>query len=145
MMDRRFDTILGFYRNFFIAKTNLEKINQKLISPIGINLKAWQVLTLIHFYDDEECTTAIIAETLIISRQAVQKQIQVLIGEGLVCVEENLKDKRAPYYRISPKGIELSDYVVKEIYSDWMLQTMDGVETEAIEDASQLLKHIARI
>lgn len=145
MMDERFNTIHKFYVNFFTAKTNLMKSNQELIEPVGINFSSWQLIAHISVSTNTKgMTTSELAEDLLISRQAVLKQMKCLIDEELIVVNENEIDKRSPYYCISPKGLELFERVIEVIYSDWMLDSMKDFTSDEIEAATKILIHLTK-
>lgn len=146
-MENRFKIVHDFYTKFFTTKTNLMKTSQKKIEPIGINFSSWQlVIHLSIFCEDHNrgMTTSELAEDLIISRQAVLKQMKCLLEDDLIFIEENQNDKRSPYYCISPKGEELCQYVVEEIYGDWMLASMKDFSSEEIQSATKILTHLTK-
>lgn len=147
MMEKRFEIVHDFYTKFFTTKTNLMKTSQKKIEPIGINFSSWQlVMHLSVYFEDNNrgMTTSELAEDLIISRQAVLKQMKCLLEEGLVTVQENETDKRSPYYCISDKGEELCRYVVEEIYGEWMLESVKDFSNSEIQAATKILAHLTK-
>lgn len=148
-MDQRFDIIHEFYTNFFMAKTNLMKINQRMIEPIGISFPSWQLIAHLAVSNENNnnrgMTTAELAEDLLISRQAVLKQMKSLMEEELVVIKENETDKRSPYYCVSSKGDELCQYVIEEIYGEWMLESMKDFTDAEIRAASKILIHLTKI
>lgn len=144
-MDDRFNIIHEFYTSFFTAKTNLMKINQKVIEPTGINFSSFQLIAHISVATNEHgMTTAELAEDLLVSRQAVLKQMKCLLEEKLIITNENEKDKRSPYYCISEKGKAVFEQIIEEIYSDWMLASMNDFTTEEIKAATKILIHLTK-
>lgn len=146
-MEKRFEVVHDFYTNFFTTKTNLMKTSQKMIEPIGINFSSWQLIIHISVSSQNNnrgMTTSELAEDLIISRQAVLKQMKCLLEEGLVTVQENETDKRSPYYCISDKGEELCRYVVEEIYGDWMMESLKDFSLAEIQVATKILTHLTK-
>lgn len=146
-MEKRFEIVHDFYTKFFTTKTNLMKISQKKIEPIGINFSSWQlIIHLLVFFEEHNrgMTTSELAEDLIISRQAVLKQMKCLLDDELIFVKENQVDKRSPYYCISPKGEELCQYVIEEIYGDWMLASMKDFSNAEILSATKILTHLTK-
>ena len=146
-MEKRFEIVHDFYTKFFTTKTNLMKTSQKKLEPIGINFSSWQlVMHLSVFFKDNNrgMITSELAEDLIISRQAVLKQMKCLLDEELVYVQENQADKRSPYYCVSPKGEELCQYVIEEIYGDWMMESMKDFSSAEILAATKILTHLTK-
>lgn len=146
-MENRFEIVHDFYTKFFTTKTNLMKTSQKKLEPIGISFSSWQLVIHLSVYFKEHnrgMTTSELAEDLIISRQAVLKQMKSLLAEELVYVQENLEDKRSPYYCVSPKGEELCQYVVEEIYGDWMLESVKDFSSAEILAATKILTHLTK-
>ncbi|WP_245831253.1 MarR family winged helix-turn-helix transcriptional regulator [Wohlfahrtiimonas larvae] len=124
------------------------KINQALIEPTGLSFSSWQLV--IHIlthekYEQQGMTTAELAEDLLISRQAVQKHIKLLLEDEVLCVRENTNDKRSLYYCLSPKGEELCQSVLDEIYRDWMLDNMKNFSVAEIQQAMKILTHLAKL
>lgn len=147
MMEKRFDIVHDFYTKFFTTKTNLMKTSQKRIEPIGINFSSWQLVIHLSVFCQENnrgMTTSELAEDLIISRQAVLKQMKCLLEEELIVVQENNADKRSPYYCVSEKGEELCQYVVEEIFADWMMESLKDFSTDEIQAATKILAHLTK-
>lgn len=145
-MTERFNIVHGFFEDYFKAKTNLMRISKKLIEPIGLSVSSWQVISQIALSSDQQrMTMAELAEDLLISRQAVQKQMKSLIDDGFIHIEENDKDKRSPYYCISPKGEELCEYLLNKIYGGWMLKSMERFSDSDIQNATKILTYLARL
>lgn len=144
-MDERFKIIHEFFTNYFTAKTNLMKLNQKIIEPVGISFSSWQLIAHISVATNEQgMTTSELAEDLMISRQAVLKQMKCLVEEKLIITNENESDKRSPYYCISAKGMVLFERVIEEIYSDWMLSSMKDFNDYEIKAATKILMHLTK-
>lgn len=147
-MAERFDTIHEFFTYYFKARTNLMKINQRLIEPTGLNFPSWQLV--IHIathekYEKQGMTTAALAADLLITRQAVQKHMKSLLDEGLICIKENESDKRSPYYCLSDQGDALCQRVLDEIYGEWMLNSMKDFSDAEIENAMKIMIHLTKL
>lgn len=146
-MEKRFDIIHEFYTNFFTAKTNLMKTSQRLIEPMGVSFASWQLIAHISVFTETNhrgMTTAELAGDLLISRQAVLKQLKCLMEEQLILIQENENDKRSPYYCLSDKGNEWCEHMVKEIYGDWMLESMKDFSLAEIKAATNILIRLTK-
>src|SRR5690606_30283895 len=90
------------------------KLNGQLIEwgnyfshPHGLTSARWQVLGAISIASQPQSIPQI-AATMGVTRQGVLKQINLLVGEGLVRPQINPAHKRSPLYSLTPKGEALS-------------------------------------
>ncbi len=138
----RIELLHHFFRNFFLAQAYLKKTDKILVEQQGISFSCWQLITVIRLYSPQKATTSLMAETLSISRQAIQKHIQHLIKDGLVEMVENKEDKRSPFYILTLKGNNLCDYMVKNVYEKLMEHAFEHLSDEEIITATNLLKYL---
>ncbi|MCA8201165.1 MarR family winged helix-turn-helix transcriptional regulator [Burkholderia sp. AU33545] len=80
-------------------------------APHGLTSARWQVLGAISMAP-EAPNIPQIADAMGISRQAVLKQINVLVEEGLVQPLPNPTHKRSPLYALTPRGTAAYQAVV---------------------------------
>ena len=75
----------------------------------GLTTARWQVLGAIS--QGEPPTAPQIGQRMGISRQAVQKQLNLLLAEALVVTQDNAAHKRSPRYALTAQGRALLDDV----------------------------------
>ncbi|KWA29352.1 MarR family winged helix-turn-helix transcriptional regulator [Burkholderia territorii] len=80
-------------------------------APHGLTSARWQVLGAISMAP-EAPNIPQIADAMGITRQAVLKQINVLVKEGLVQPLPNPTHKRSPLYTLTPRGAAAYEAVV---------------------------------
>ncbi|MDO4884316.1 MAG: helix-turn-helix domain-containing protein [Rothia sp. (in: high G+C Gram-positive bacteria)] len=83
----------------------------------GLTTARWQVLGAISM-TKEPATAPQIAERMGITRQGVQKQLNLLRNEGLVSALENPAHKRSPQYSLTEHG----EQKLAEIRKRWRQQ-----------------------
>lgn len=72
-------------------------------APFGLTSARWQILGAIG-WARQKSTAPKIAEQMGISRQGAQKQLNLLVEDGLVEKIANPAHRRSPVYRLSPQG-----------------------------------------
>lgn len=130
----------NFFVELFRATANLRSINKELVEQQGIRFTSWQIIALIWLNDPEKPVTIVnIANSLAITRQAVQKQIKLLISQDIVHPLVNHEDKRSPQYALTEKGIAITHQIQTNVYETWMENAFKNFATKEIQDASKLL------
>jgi DNA-binding MarR family transcriptional regulator len=96
-----------------------------LSGEFGLTSARWQVLGAIALADAPQ-TVPEIADRMGVTRQATQKQINLLEGEGLVGERANPRHRRSPHYLLTEAGV--STYArVSEKYQAWAREAVAGV------------------
>ncbi len=121
----------------------LNRISEELLASAcsEINHSAWSVLATIHRHDGL-LTIPQIAEQNLISRQAVQRQITILLKAGYIEPRENPHNKRSPFYALTEEGWRLFYRVVDEVYDPWLMKLMESYDEE---DLKSVLKVFSKI
>lgn len=101
----------------------------------GLTTARWQVLGAISMAK-EPSTSPQIAERMGITRQGVQKQLNLLRDEGLVMPVENPAHKRSPRYSLTDHG----EQKLAEIRKRWRQQVEQWSGEHQHESVSATLK-----
>ena len=123
----------------FEASGMLRRAGDALAGPAGQTQSRWQVLSVVSGGD---WTVAAAARRLGISRQAVQKVANALARDGLVDLEANPADRRAPLLRLTPTGRQALASITASSRA-WHTRVGEGLSIDAIEDARRLLKALS--
>ena len=108
----------------------------------GLTTARWQVLGAISMAK-EPSTSPQIAERMGITRQGVQKQLNLLLAEQLVNAQDNAAHKRSPCYTLTASGQALLD----DISTRWRAQASVWAQDyppEALAAALTVLETLSR-
>lgn len=119
----------------------------QLSSEFGLTSARWQVLGAIALANAPQ-TVPDIADRMGVTRQATQKQVNLLEGEGLVRKRANPRHRRSPHYLLTEAGA--SSYArVSEKYQAWartaVTQAPAGILDGAIAGLRFLATHVPDI
>lgn len=78
----------------------------QLVAPIGLTSARWQMLGAIALAD-MPLTAPQIGEAMGVTRQGAQKQLNLLLEQGLVEAHQNPAHRRSPLYVLTPQGLVL--------------------------------------
>ncbi|MBF0614147.1 MAG: MarR family transcriptional regulator [Magnetococcales bacterium] len=95
-------TILSVFR----ANGRMIQWGDRFAAPFAVTSARWQVLGALGIAA-HPLTAPQIAVNMGVTRQGVQKQLNVLLQEGLIEKHVNPYHKRSPYYRLSAVGSDL--------------------------------------
>jgi DNA-binding MarR family transcriptional regulator len=87
----------------FRANGALLAWGDRFAAPQRLTSARWQVLGALALAD-EPLTTPRVAEAMGVSRQGAQKQLDLLVAEGLIERRDNPANARSPLHRLTPKG-----------------------------------------
>lgn len=76
------------------------------VAPLGLTSARWQMLGAIALADTA-LTAPQIGEGMGVSRQGAQKQINLLLEQGLIEARPNPAHQRSPHYALTRKGLAL--------------------------------------
>ena len=89
----------------FAANSQLVSAGNELVAHLGLTSAWWQVLTALN-YASEPLPTAWIARNMGMTRQAVQRIVDLLASNGLVEFRLNPHHRRAKLVLLTPAGID---------------------------------------
>lgn len=78
----------------------------QLVAPLGLTSTRWQMLGAIALAGTP-LTAPQIAEAMGVTRQGAQKQLNLLLEQGLVEARPNPAHRRSPLYVLTPQGLAL--------------------------------------
>ena len=87
----------------FETNGRLVDAGNALVQPLGLTTAWWQVLGALG-YSPVPLPVAHIARNMGLTRQAVQRVVDLLVGRGLVCFEPNPHHRRAKLVVLTPAG-----------------------------------------
>jgi DNA-binding MarR family transcriptional regulator len=111
---------------------------ERLTHPLGLSSARWQVLSALYLAG-EPLPVAYIARHMGLTRQSVQRTVDILAAEGLVAFADNPHHRRAKLVRFTPQGSRTMDEVHR-LQSVWANDLAHGLSVHAFHDAMQLLE-----
>lgn len=103
----------------------------RLSGEFGLTSARWQVLGAIALAEAPQ-TVPDIADRMGVTRQAMQKQVNLLQGEGLVSKRANPRHRRSPHYQLTEAG-ERVYARVSEKYQAWAAAMVMDVPTGLLD------------
>lgn len=110
----------------------------RLVSKFGITAARWQVLGAIGLPAVPE-TVARLARNMGLTRQSVQRVVNEMIDEGMLCLLDNPHHARARLVTMTPKGRKAFAAAL-EIQEPWVKALSAGIGKDRINDARQVLE-----
>ena len=78
----------------------------QLVAPLGLTSARWQMLGAVALAD-APLTAPQVGEAMGVTRQGAQKQLSLLLEQGLVEARPNPAHRRSPLYALTPQGLAL--------------------------------------
>jgi len=110
----------------------------RLTHPLGLSSARWQVLGAIQLAG-EPLPVAHIARQMGLSRQSVQRTVDLFAQEGLIAFADNPHHQRAKLVDFTPRGRSIMEKV-NQIQTTWANDLAQGLSAHALHDALQLLE-----
>lgn len=131
------DLLTGVILAVFRTNGCLLSNGDALVGPLGLTSARWQVLGAVAM-SDTPLSAPKIATVMGITRQGSQKQINLLVKEGLLEPQPNPTNKRSPLYVLTKRG--------RNIYAEldrtqarWANQLVKGLSVEDLVAAERVL------
>lgn len=112
-----------------------------LVAPLGLTSARWQVLGAVAL-SDAPLSAPQIAAVMGITRQGSQKQLNLLVEEGLLDPQANPTHRRSPLYVLTKRG--------RAVYADldrtqarWANQLVKGLSLDDLAAARRVLDLVA--
>lgn len=104
------ETVVAVFR----ANGRILEWGDAFTAPFGLTSARWQILGGIS-WASQKPTAPQIAERMGISRQGAQKQLNLLVDDGLVERLANPTHRRSPFYRLTQRG----EALLGEVNAAW--------------------------
>lgn len=119
----------------------LDKGDQ-LVEPLGLTSARWQVLGAIAIAGEPQSAPQI-ASAMGVTRQGVQKQLNLMVAEDLVRPLANPRHVRSPLHALSETGQQRFDAAMG-IQRVWARSLGKGLTPDALDAVRQLLGTLER-
>jgi DNA-binding MarR family transcriptional regulator len=136
-----FDALTRAVLAVFRAHQALVADGNRLAGAWRLNSAKWKTLGAIALAG-APTTTPKIARSIGLTRQGVQKQLDLLIQAGLVARLANEADARAPLYRLTAKGQAIYDQLI----AAWRVrsaQLAQGIDEKSLSTAAKALHDLS--
>jgi DNA-binding MarR family transcriptional regulator len=110
----------------------------RLMHPLGLSSARWQVLGAIQL-TGEPLPVAHIARQMCLTRQSVQRTVDLLAQEGLIAFVDNPYHRRAKLVDFTPRGRRIMEEV-NQIQTTWANDLAQGLSAQGLHEALQLLE-----
>jgi DNA-binding MarR family transcriptional regulator len=121
----------------FRVNGRLLSAGDRLVGDLGLTSARWQMLGAVALSDHPR-TAPQLAARMGMTRQAAQKQLDLLKEDGLVAAEVNPGHARSPLYVLTRKGTSL--YASTErVQTAWANRLAESLSIRDLETTKQLL------
>lgn len=141
MRTREAELLTSIILAVFRANGRLLSSGDALVGPLGLTSARWQVLGAVAMADTP-LSAPQIAAVMGITRQGSQKQINLLVEEGLLEPQPNPTNKRSPLYALTKRGRNIyAD--LERIQARWANQLAKGLSAKDLVAAKHVLDLLA--
>jgi DNA-binding MarR family transcriptional regulator len=125
----------------FRVNGRLLSAGDRLVGDLGLTSARWQMLGAVAL-SDRPRTAPQLAARMGMTRQAAQKQLDLLMEDGLVAAEANPWHARSPLYVLTRKGTSV--YAATErVQTAWANRLADSLSIRNLETTKQLLDNLS--
>jgi DNA-binding MarR family transcriptional regulator len=125
----------------FRVNGRLLAAGDRLVADLGLTSARWQMLGAVAL-SDRPRTAPQLAIHMGTTRQAAQKQLDLLLEDGLVAAEANPGHARSPLYVLTRRGT--SAYAATErVQTAWANRLADSLSIRDLETTKQLLDNLS--
>lgn len=136
------DTVTEIILIVFRLNARLLEQGDRLVQPLGLTSARWQVLGAIALAQEPQ-TAPQIAVTMGVTRQGVQKQLNLAVAEGLVEAHPNPRHQRSPLHALSATGQVAYDdaMALQRVWAKSLGQGLTLPELQSAKQALTALEH----
>ena len=134
--------LTGLMLDIFRANGALLSAGDRLVAPLGLTSARWQVLGSIAL-TDHPLPVAHLARVMGLSRQAVQRVVNDLEGEGFVRFEPNPHHKRAHLVVLTARGQDAYAAAASR-EAPWANELAGDLAAEEIAAARRVIARLTR-
>ena len=125
----------------FRVNGRLLSAGDRLVGDLGLTSARWQMLGAVALSDCPR-TAPQLAAHMGMTRQAAQKQLDLLMEDGLVAAEANPGHARSPLYVLTKKGT--AAYAATErVQTAWANRLAESLSIRDLETTKQLLENLS--
>ena len=125
----------------FRVNGRLLSAGDRLVGDLGLTSARWQMLGAVALSDHPR-TAPLLAARMGMTRQAAQKQLDLLMEDGLVAAEANPGHARSPLYVLTRKGTSV--YAATErLQAAWANRIAGSLAIRDLAIAKQLLDDLS--
>ena len=125
----------------FRVNGRLLSAGDRLVGDLGLTSARWQMLGAVAL-SDRPRTAPQLAARMGMTRQAAQKQLDLLMEDALVAAAGNPGHARSPLYVLTRKGTSLYA-ATEQVQSDWANRLADSLSLRDLETTKQLLDNLS--
>src|SRR5712691_5268268 len=111
---------------------------EHVMHPFGLSSARWQVLDALDLAG-EPLSVAHIARQMGLTRQSVQRTVDLLAADGLIAFADNPPHRRAKLVDFTPRGRRIMEEV-NQIQTTWANDLAQGLSAQGLHEALQLLE-----
>jgi DNA-binding MarR family transcriptional regulator len=138
----RADAVSQIALSVFRLNAELLHWGDRLVEPLGLTSARWQMLGAIALADTP-LTAPQVGAAMGVTRQGAQKQLNLLLEQGMLESHPNPAHQRSPLYRLTPMGRAL--YAQADaLWSAQAAQLAARLPTNQLEATTQTLLTILR-
>jgi DNA-binding MarR family transcriptional regulator len=137
------DTLALLVADVYDAAGVLRRQGERTAATEGQTQARWQVLSVV---SDGDWTVPMAADRLGTSRQAVQRIANELADEGLAAFDENPRNQRSPFLRLTRDGRTKLDAITKRSRTQHraLLNDLSDVDVDTLRVALRRLSAAVR-
>ena len=136
------DAVTEIILSVFRLNALLLEHGDRLVQPLGLTSARWQVLGAIALAGESQ-TAPKIAAAMGVTRQGVQKQLNLAVAEGLIESHPNPRHQRSPLHALSAKGqVAFTDAMA--LQRVWAKSLVKGLPLPELQAAKQVLASLER-
>ena len=126
----------------FRVNGQLLESGDRLVAPLQLTSARWQILGAIALAESHRSAPHLAAR-MGMSRQGAQKQLDLLLADGLVKTLSNPGHARSPLYALTRKGRSLYT-ATEDLQAAWTNRLARGLSIAQLETARHLLKRVSQ-
>jgi DNA-binding MarR family transcriptional regulator len=136
------DDLTRLVLDVFRVNGALLAMGDDLVAPFGLTSARWQVLGAVAL-TDERLTVPGVARAMGLSRQAVQRQVTLLVDEGLLTTEPNPGHQRSPQLALTPRG-RAAFHKAQDAWSKRARELAGGWSRNRVRQACEVLERLTQ-
>ncbi len=142
MYSEKSDLLAEIMLLVFRVNDSLLRQGDEKVAHLGLTSARWQILAAVALAPVPRSAPQL-ARRLGVSRQGAQKQLNLLLQDGLLEAIANPNNRRSPFYRLTDKGEELHLETLA-LRRDWAAELAEPLDETQLDSTRRLLKKLAQ-